>query len=135
MFPRAFIAVFLLLLPAVPARAQTTDPDTSPVRLGPFGITPSLLLRDVGRDTNVFNERDNPESDFTLTLVPRFEVVVKPKAMRVTLNTSTEYVYYQTYESERSINRSAGVRAYFLFTRLQPYVTASGTTSASRLNA
>jgi hypothetical protein len=63
----------VLLASAMPVRAQTTDPETAPVRLGPFGITPALVLRDLGRDTNVFNERDNPKSDFTLTVVPRLE--------------------------------------------------------------
>jgi hypothetical protein len=135
MFSRARFAAFLLLLTAVPAGAQTADPDTSTITLGPFGINPSLQLRDIGRDTNVFNERDNPKSDFTMTIVPRFEVVVRPKAMRLTVNTATEYVYYQTYESERSINRSAGVRADFLLARIQPYVLASGTSTTARLNA
>jgi len=135
MLLRACFAVFVLLLSAMPAAAQTSDPDTSVIQLGPFGITPSLQLRDMGRDTNVFNERDNPRSDFTLTVVPRFEIVVRPKALRVTVNTATEYVYYQTYETERSINRSAGVRADLLLPRVQPYFLASGSSTAARLNA
>src|SRR4029077_20028981 len=131
MLRRVCFPVFVLLLSAVPAGAQTADPDTSTVTLGPFGITPSLQLRDVGRDPNVFNERDDPRSDFTLTVVPRFEIIVKPKAMRLTFNSATEYVYYQTYDTERSINRSGAVRADFLLSRVQPYVLASGTSTTA----
>ena len=135
MFPRARFAVIFLLLAAAPAGAQSTDPDTSMIMLGPVGITPSLALRDVGRDTNVFNERDNPKSDFTLTIVPRAEIVVKPRGLRLGLTTATEYVYFQTYESERSTNLSSAFRADVLLSRIQPFFTYSGTSTNARLNS
>jgi len=135
MFPRVHFVVFLLLLSVIPAVAQTTDPDTSTVMLGPIGITPSLVFRDIGRDTNVFNEREDPKSDFTLTIVPRAEVVVKPRGMRLGFTTATEYIYYKTYETERSTNQSSTFRADFHLARVEPYFLASGTSTSARLNA
>jgi len=92
-------------------------------------------VRDVGRDTNIFNERDNPKSDFTMTIVPKAEFVVKPQALRLSFTTASEYVYFQTYESERSTNLSSAVRVDLLLSRFQPFFTYSGTATSARLNA
>lgn len=134
---RVLLSVIAIVTAAGPVAAQTStpsDPDTSLIRVGPFAISPSLLLRDVGRDENVFNERDNPRSDSTFTVVPRAEVVFKPRGMRVAYSAATEYVYYQKYASERSTNVSSAVRADFLLSWFQPYVLASGINTRQRLN-
>src|SRR2546421_11635174 len=65
MVRRALLLGLLALVPAIPAAAQSTqgvDPDASTVQLGPIGITPSLLVKAIGRDENVFNEAVNPKS-------------------------------------------------------------------------
>lgn len=134
---RGLLILLMIAAAAVPAAAQTStpsDPDLSMIHLGPFAITPSLLLRELGRDENVFNEHDNPKSDFTFTIVPGAEVVFKPRNMRVALQTAVEYVYYQDYEEERSTNRSAAGRADFTLSWFRPYVLASGVTTRQRLN-
>jgi hypothetical protein len=120
-----------------PAGAQTTqssDPDTSTIRLGPLGITPTLMLRELGRDENVFNERENPKSDFTFTVEPRADLVFRPRGLKVTFTTASQYVYYREYKSERSTNTSAAVRVDFLLARFQPFVIASGKNTRERLN-
>lgn len=137
MLRRSMLAVLFTAAAAVPAGAQVTplsDPDTPLIQAGPFGISPSLLLREFGRDENVFNERDNPRGDFTFTLVPRAEIVFRPRNVRIAYLTSVEYVYYDTYESERSTNLSSSVRADFSLGRFHPYVVASGTNTRQRLN-
>jgi len=138
MFRRPLLAVLFTAAAAVPAAAQITpppDPDTPLIQAGPFGLSPSLLLRDFGRDENVFNERDDPRGDFTFTIVPRAEIVFRPRAVRVTYLTAFEYVYYDTYESERSTNLSSSVRADFTLGRFFPYLLATGTNTRQRLNA
>jgi hypothetical protein len=136
MFPRLLPAI-LVVAAAIPAAAQTPappDPDAPLIQAGPFGISPTLLLRELGRDENVFNERDNPKGDFTFTIVPRAEVVFKPRAVRVSYIAATEYVYYKKYDSERSTNLSSAVRADVTLGWFQPYVLASGTNTRQRLN-
>lgn len=131
-----FIA-FLTLTMAVPAAAQLTpppDPDAPVIQVGPFGISPTIMLREVGRDENVFNDRDNPKSDFTFTLVPRAEVVFKPRNLRLAYTAATEYVYYRVYETERATNVSSAVRADVTLGWFTPYVLASGTNTRQRLN-
>ncbi|HEY3883682.1 MAG TPA: hypothetical protein VGL62_00645 [Vicinamibacterales bacterium] len=131
--PLAFV------LMARPALAQDSEPpvdplDTALVRIGPLGINPSILLSDVGRDENVFNDATNPKSDFTFTLTPKAEVLFRPRLVHIDFTEQTEYVYYQTYAGERSIDESSGVRADFDLSRFQPFVSVQGVTTRDRLD-
>ena len=133
----SLLIALLTIATAVSAAAQTTpppDPDAPLIQAGPFGISPTVTLRDMGRDENVFNERDDPKSDFTFTLTPRAEIVFKPRALRIAYTAATEYVYYRDYASERSTNLSSAVRADLSLGWFLPYVLATGTNTRQRLN-
>jgi hypothetical protein len=130
------VGLFIAAAPAA-ASAQTpppVDPDAPMIQAGPVGINPTLALRDVGRDENVFNERDNPRGDFTFTVIPRAEVIFTPQPLRLAFAAASEYVYYQEYESERSTNLSSSVRADLTLGWFLPYALASGTSTRQRLN-
>jgi hypothetical protein len=112
-------AVLLALACAItldrPAAAQagpTVDPrKEAKMRLGPFYVTPAVLLKDVGIDTNVFDTPVSPQRDFTATLAPRADVWV-PFSNRALLTTSTAvgFVYYATYPKARSIDPDVLIR-------------------------
>lgn len=90
-----------------PATAQSIDDVRKNARMhaGPFYVTPALQLKELGVDTNVFNEAGDPRSDFTFTVAPKADVWV-PIAHRALLKTTvaTDLVWYAKYDSERSIN-------------------------------
>ncbi len=124
------------LAPAL-AKAQTPtdDPlDTAMIRVGPVGINPSIALRNMGVDDNVFNDPENPKSDFTLTLTPQAEVLFRPRRLHLAYTTSTDYVYYREYASERGTNQASQVRAEFDLGRLQPYAAVGGASTRERYN-
>lgn len=112
----------LIVLGAAPARAQSQRPDprtTARVHVGPFYLTPSVALKEFGVDTNVFNEVHEPKKDFTFTVAPHLEVWVPfAQRARVRVTTGADLVYYQTYDTERSVNPLIGVRGEALFHRV-----------------
>jgi len=137
MFRGPLLGVLLVAIAAVPASAQMpppVDPEAPMIQAGPFGINPTLALRDFGHDENVFNERDNPRGDFTFTVIPRAEILFKPQSLRLAYTAASEYVYYRKYESERSTNLSSSVRADLTLGWFLPYALASGTSTRQRLN-
>jgi putative beta-barrel porin BBP2 len=137
MLRRTVLLGCLALAQAIPAGAQSSpgsDPDASTTHLGPIGITPTFLVRAIGRDENVYNDAVNPVSDYTFTVVPGAKMLFKPAFMRVEYTTATEYVYYRQQKSERSTNSSSAVRVQFNLARVQPYVMYSGVSSKERLN-
>ncbi|MGH9348878.1 MAG: outer membrane beta-barrel protein [Vicinamibacterales bacterium] len=112
----------LLVLCSAPAAAQSRPPDPrSDARLhvGPFYLTPSVTLKELGIDTNVFNEVKEPKKDFTFTVAPHLEVWVPfARRARVRVTAGADLVYYHRYETERSVNPQVGVRGEALFNRV-----------------
>ncbi len=141
---RSFVRLvpLALVLTVRAASAQTStqaqkpaDPlDDATIRWGMLGLNPALLLRDVGRDNNVFNEATNPKSDFTFTFTPKLDVLFNPGPMRTTFTTSTDYVYYETYTSERGTNLNSSVRLEFDLGPFKPYVTSGHANTRDRPN-
>jgi hypothetical protein len=114
-----FIAALAVLTPAS-LRAQTPTNDAANVddvrrnariRVGPFYLTPAVLLKEAGVDTNVFNQATEQKSDFTFTLTPQTDVAV-PFARRglLTATVGADVVYYAQYDSERSIDPAIRIR-------------------------
>jgi hypothetical protein len=132
--PPALLAA-LLAARAASAQDPARDPlENAAVRFGPVGITPLLVLRDIGRDNNVKNESTNPKSDFTFTFSPRLDVLVHPGPVLLTLTTTTDYVYFQTYKEEGGTNAGTTLRADFSFGPVKPFVSAGANNSKDRLN-
>jgi hypothetical protein len=93
------------------ALAQQTPSEEPPppgtMVFGPVTLTPSLSIKDAGVDDNVFNDPVDPKSDFTFTIVPRANVGFRARRLRLTYQTTADYVYYNTYDSERGTNVSS----------------------------
>jgi hypothetical protein len=123
------VAVALVaLLWAASAAAQDAPPDpftTARMRIGPLALTPGLALQDVGLDTNVFNQWDDPKSDFTATIGPRADFWVRFGKARIAGKTSLSYVYFAKYGSERSVNTDDSLRLELPLPRIRPYVGGS----------
>lgn len=124
---------------AIPAGAQTypSPPDPAEgarVRMGPVSIRPSLILRDVGVDSNVFNESGNPQEDFSATAGAKVDVGMRLDRVQATYTSTFEYVYFQKFTSERGPNRGSEGRVDFLLGRLRPYVFGSIADSHERPN-
>ena len=116
----------VLLLPSA-ALAQDQTPESAigdvrrdaRIHLGPLYATPSVKLKELGVDTNVFNTAVNERSDFTFTLAPKADLWV-PMARRalITSTVETDLVWYAKYGSERSVNPQFRVRGEAYLHRL-----------------
>jgi hypothetical protein len=117
--------------------AQQGEPEQLPpgtIVYGPLTLTPSLAIKDLGIDDNVFNEAVDPKSDFAFTLTPRASVGLRARRVRLTYVSAVDYVYYDTYVSERGTNVNSEVRVDLDLGRLRPFASLAGTNTRSRLN-
>lgn len=106
-----------------------------PIRLGPLGLSPTFTLTNFGMDSNVFNDADDPQSDFTLTATPRVVARVRGGRLRLSGSLATGLVYYQEFEDERSIDYAADGGADLDLGWFQPYASARRLDTKDRLNA
>ena len=84
------------------------------VQAGPFYVDPAILLKELGVDTNVFNQAGDTNADFTMVVAPQAAIAV-PFSNRALVKSlvGADLVYYAQYASERSIDPQAAVRAEF----------------------
>lgn len=113
---------------------QLPDPEaTGRFRLGFIRFTPSIALTNLGVDTNVFNELEDPKEDFTLSIGPQAEFWSRlgPRA-RLYGNVGMHYDYFQKYDSQRSFGTSDALRLDVDLGRLMPFVDGLYTNTRTR---
>ena len=105
------------------------------LRVGPFLVEPSILLKELGVDTNVFNQAGEKRADFTTTVAPQAAIAI-PFARRALVKTllGTDLVYYAHYASERSVDPQGAVRAEVYARRLTFFFEDSYLNTRERLN-
>ena len=135
------IALVIMLFPAALHAQPPTGNEQPPVgneavkmQFGSLSIYPSLAIRNIGVDENVFNESVDPKSDFTITVSPRADISFQPGRLKLTLSETTDYVYFQTFGSEGGVNQSVTARADVDLGVIQPYATIGGANTKDRYN-
>jgi hypothetical protein len=124
----------LVLTAATFAHAQSSESERPPMKLGPVELWPTMLFRNIGVDNNVFNDPENPKKDFTLTVAPNLEAVVRASWMKLSYQSITEFVWFRQYKTERSANRGFQARAEFNLGFLQPHIAAGAMQTKERQN-
>jgi hypothetical protein len=115
--------------------AQVTVPQgTAPIQFGPLGLYPTVAIRDVGIDSNVFDEATDAKDDFTFTVDPRVLAALTLGSSRLTGSTSGGFVYFRTYKDQQSANAQYGLRLDLTLSRLRPFVSAAYVTTRERPN-
>lgn len=85
------------------------DPEQVRVRIGPLWLNPTLSLRNIGIDTNVFNDplEQNPKRDFTITMVPTTQLWLRMGPTWISGTIEEQIVWFQKYVNQRSANTRA----------------------------
>lgn len=126
-----------VLPPATAGSTQTIDEvrKSYQIHSGPFYVNPALLLKELGMDTNVFNEAVEPKSDFTFTVTPEADIAV-PLARRglLRMTVGTDIVYYAKYDSERSVDPRGTIRLEGYANRVTLFVEDAYLNTKQRLN-
>lgn len=133
--------VLAIGLPVASAAQEPTSAAITEVRrnarghAGPFYFTPRLLVKELGVDSNVFNEAGEQKSDFTATVAPKLDVWV-PVARRALLRTTfaPDMVWYAEYDTERSINPDVSARGEVYLSRITLFAEQSYTKTRQRFN-
>src|SRR4030042_1558503 len=87
--------------------------------LGPFRISPVLVLSNAGYDSNVYyGATDEPVKDLTFTAGPGFYIYLPIKKKIIfSIYESPQYVYFKETERERTWNNYFNGNVHFVFNR------------------
>ena len=134
----------LLIVWTIPAAvmAQSTAPtpiddvrENNRLHFGPLYAKPTLQLKELGVDNNVFNTYGEQLSDFTATFAPRMDWSV-PVAKRALFQATTaaDLVWYAQYASERSVDPQLDFRGQVFLRRLTLFAESDYLNTRQRPN-
>jgi putative beta-barrel porin BBP2 len=106
------------------AQSSLILPETHMFRLGPMTAYPTAAIRDVGFDSNVYNDTTGPKGDFTSTFAPRLYVVTPIGNSRLVGTGFGNLVYFQTYKDQQSIGGLFQGRYEVMSPGFRPFATA-----------
>jgi len=94
------------------AALSDTEPQTGVLRIGPVRLAPGVTIREIGYDTNVFDETadEGPKEDWVAAATPDVAVFTRLRFLRISAYAGSELTYYHEYESERSVGDVASMR-------------------------
>ena len=124
---RALVLALLLVAPAN-AGAQPAPLDqwaAAKWRFGPLAVTPKIELRNLGWDSNVFAETEDPKSDFTTTVAAPIDWWLRFGRGRLHGVDVFEGVYFATYSSQNGFNQNHDLTLLLPLNRVQPYIAGS----------
>jgi hypothetical protein len=121
--------------PAVAQEAGTDESANARIHLGPVGLSPRIALTNVGVDTNVLNQANNPQRDFTATFVPGVDSWLPVGRALVSGKTSAEVLYFRRSAGQRAANFSQTGRIDLFLVHLTPHAEGGYITTSQRPNA
>ncbi|MGC4082435.1 MAG: hypothetical protein QM736_10100, partial [Vicinamibacterales bacterium] len=127
------LACLAARVPLVHAQDDQVDPyDATRFHLGPLGITPTIAITNIGTDENVFNDADDPKQDTTAAIGPAAQIALRMGRSRLSGRASGQYLYFKTYDNQRSWNTALDGTWRFPLLRVTPFVLGSRTRTRER---
>jgi len=123
--PWLYAVGVLVLLAAGPARGQAPEVDgwdTGRWRFGPLAVTPTVELKNLGWDSNVFNATEDAKSGFTTTVGAPIDWWLRFGRGRLHVVDYFEGVYFANYPDQSGFNQRHDVALLMPLRRLRPYV-------------
>ncbi len=115
----------LLLAPA-PLFAQAPPAEGAAdarLHLGPLALDPRVSIRNLGVDTNVFNEASGATRDTTATVGPALDSWLRVGRVNLSAASSLGWNYFQRSTTQRSLDASQAGRVSLDLLWLQPHAT------------
>ena len=110
------------------------EPPTGGIRIGRVLVAPGLVIREIGWDSNVYDEPTDPKEDYVAAVVPDVSAFSRLRFMKLSGYAGVDLQYYKTYEPERNIGHQVRGRADFLLSRVRPFVGGGQTHLRTRPN-
>ena len=119
-------------IPAAQAQDEADPYTATRFHFGPFGLTPSIALSNVGTDDNVFNEAEDPKKDTTAAIGPAVDLVLRAGRSRLAGKASGQYLYFQKYDNQRAWNTTLDGTWRFPLLRITPFILGNRSSNKDR---
>lgn len=113
-----------------------TEPTAGVLSFGPLKVVPGLIIREIGWDSNVFDEPESasPKKAYVAAIQPDVSMFTRLRFLKVSAYAGSELTYYKKFESERSVGHAVRGRVDLLFSRMRPFIAGGQTKTRARPN-
>jgi hypothetical protein len=111
-----------------------TEPTTGAISLGRIRLAPGLTIRELGYDSNVFDEPVDPKSDFVASLQPDASAFTLLRFAKLAGYAGGDFKFFKDYRDERSTGYMLRGRADILLSRLRPFIAGGQQKMRTRPN-
>ena len=111
-----------------------TEPTTGVLTVGRVRLAPGVVVREIGTDSNVFDEADDPKEDFIVAVAPDVAAFTRLRWVQLSAYAGGDFNYFRTYEQERSTGYNTRARADILLSRARPFFGAGKSRTRTRPN-
>jgi hypothetical protein len=118
------VALVVMLVTADASGQSLLLPETRSLQLGPMAVYPTIAVRDVGVDSNVYNDQISPRSDLTSSLTSKIFAVIPIANTRFVATGIGDLVYFQTYADQRSVTGQVEGRYEVTSPGFRPFASA-----------
>jgi hypothetical protein len=132
------LATLLAALAATPASAQsvqsaaTAPPSGRPLTVGNLQLYPSISLREIGVDTNIYNETVVVREDFTYTVAPRVVAELPLGDSHLVGTGGLGFIFFRQYKDQQTLNGLASGLFEVRTGRVRPSVSGGINRSRQR---
>jgi len=117
------LALFCGVVPVAGAQDSADPAAAARFHFGALSFTPSIVFSNLGVDSNVFNESNNPKQDTTAAVGPAVNLWLRMGRSRLSGKVSGQYLYYREYENQRAWNTVNDGKWELPLSRITPYVS------------
>lgn len=110
------------------------EPISGVLSIGPVRIAPGVVVREIGTDSNVFDEPVDPKEDFIVRVAPDASVFTKMRFVQLSAYGGGDFSYFNTYDQENAAGYQVRARSDFLLSRVRPFVAGGRTRLRERPN-
>lgn len=111
-----------------------TEPVSGVLSIGPVRVAPGIVVREIGTDSNVFDEAVDPKEDFIIRVAPDASMFSRLRFVQLSAYGGGDFSYFNTYDQENSTGYQVRGRADFLLSRVRPFVGGGQTRLRERPN-
>lgn len=111
-----------------------TEPTAGVFNLGRVKLAPGLTIGELGYDSNVFDEAEDPKEDWVFRGSPDVAIFSMVRFAKLSAHAASNLAYYKTYTSERSVGHDVGARLEMMLSRFRPFIGAGTTRDRTRPN-
>lgn len=110
------------------------EPTNGVITIGRVRLAPGLVIKEMGWDSNVFDEAENPKEDYVAFIAPDVSVFTQLRLVRLSGYAGMDLNYFKTYDNERSVGHALRGRADFLLSRVRPFIGGGQSSVRTRPN-